>query len=511
VFVTLVAPAEAGRARRAGVAAPVGVSTVAAARRWWPVLSVAVLIGVRRAELPWDDGDVLWGIRAGQDTIRDGLPHVDAYSWTAHGATWVPNSWAWNVVLAAVNACGGLSGIAVLAAGLVLAVGGAVAVSARRAGATPVATALVLQAVAGLALTFFYARAQLVDYVAVLALPLVAGRALRADPGRTWFAAAGWTVVAEIVWMNLHTTAVVGPALVAAYGIGSATGAAVTKRGVGLARVLARASVLTAACAAGCLVTPYGLAPLANIGRVRAASAGLVAEWAPIGVGSPLQLLDLLLVGAAVAAAAFACRARRYESVAVLAVVVVLAVTAVRFAPLAGLSAVPELAAALSGTRVRPAFLARILLVTTGLMLAWTATGTAAFAAPGSDFYDPALVAAVPAHCRLLNDYDIGGDLVLQRRDVEVSIDGRNDLYGRARELRQLRAWNDPAAGLRFVDRRHVGCVLGPGSAPLTRALTRRPGWTVEARDAGRALLVRTSVLSPPPRPARARFAARPR
>ena len=55
--------------------------------------------------------------------------------------------------------------------------------------------------------------------------------------------------------------------------------------------------------------------------------------------------------------------------------------------------------------------------------------------------------AALPGGCRLLNEYNDGGYLILVRPDVPVSQDGRNDLYGPRRLQEQEDVLNDRGAG----------------------------------------------------------------
>jgi hypothetical protein len=104
----------------------------------------------------------------------------------------------------------------------------------------------------------------------------------------------------------------------------------------------------------------------------------------------------------------------------------------------------------------------------------------------------PRLVAQLPAGCRLLNDDMVGDAVVLLRPDVPVSLDGRNDMYGRDTVIQIEHLFENRPGTAEFLDREHVTCVLGPSAMPLLRALRHNSQWTVVGTDRVRILLVRT-------------------
>lgn len=462
-----------------------------AARKPVLVLAIAgLLVGLRRSESPYADGDILWGARAGTDFLSSGhIPRTDAYSWTAHGTTWIPNGWGWNVLLGIAYKSAGLAGIAALG---IVAVGGLailVGRAARRAGASTAWAALAFVIVAGVFALFLYPRAQLADYLAIFVFPLLVPTALFAQKDRA-AAAAALTFVVQILWMNLHTAAVLGPVLVAAAGLGHVVGARTAQRRAALARL----SGLVAVTAAGCIATPYGLAPITHLNAVRRASAGLISEWRPVGFSSPEQVLGVGALMLAVVAACLAFRARRLDTVLVLAVFALATASAIRFAPMAALYAVPELAVAAGRIRVRPEFLSRTCALALAVLALFCVIGMRGFAQPGVTNASPRLVAELPAGCRLLNDLGVGGAVILHRPDVAVSIDSRNDMYGRTAELQSLAVLSEPALGLRYVQAQHVTCVLVQSQAPLVSALEQSGKWRVVDSDGVRSLLTKTAA-----------------
>ena len=231
-------------------------------RHYVLLVSIALLHMLIRAELPYGQ-DVLWGARSGLDTLHTGhLPHVDAYSWTAHGKTWIPNSWAWNVLLGIVYDGAGVVGFwllgAVLAASMALLVGRC----AERIGAKPLATAAVYVPL-GLLGLIAVPRAQTVSTIVVLAIPLLVRRLMIADR-RAAVHAFGWLVLLQVVWMNVHSAALIGPVLVVACGSAILIG----HRGdVPQRRALTRLLPAAVATALACAATPYGTAPARHTWR----------------------------------------------------------------------------------------------------------------------------------------------------------------------------------------------------------------------------------------------------
>jgi hypothetical protein len=453
------------------------------------VLALAgALVGVRRAEAPYADGDVLWGARAGRDLLSTGhVPRVDAYSWSVSGRRWVPNAWGWNVLLGAADRVAGLVGIALLGIASLSLIAVLLGVAARRLGAHTAWTAVLFVITTGFFALFMYPRAQLTDYAGILLVPLLVASAVAGS--RAQFLRSGaWLLLTQLVWVNLHSAAVLGPVLVVAAGAGHAARDRTVWR-----RTSLRVVLLAAGSAAACCATPYGTTLVTHLPDVRRASVGLISEWRPIGLSSPEQILGVVAVLVGFLACCFALRARRYDAVAVLLVLGVATATAIRFAPMVAIAAVPELAAAAGRVRVRPAFLNRICAAALVVFGAASVAGAAGFAQPGAQNASP-LVARLPSGCRLLNDLDVGGDVILHRPDVPVYIDSRNDLYGRGFELRSLRQLLDPAVGLAFVRSARVTCVLAPTVTPLVTALRTQPGWQTLGTDGTRTLLVRKAA-----------------
>jgi hypothetical protein len=111
------------------------------------------------------------------------------------------------------------------------------------------------------------------------------------------------------------------------------------------------------------------------------------------------------------------------------------------------------------------------------------------FGRPTAALYPVRLVAELPAGCRLLNPYGLGGLVILERPDVAVSIDSRNDLYGRALVEEDERTVDGRDPDARLLAR--AGCALLPAASPLVRSLEADAAWRRLDGTAGFVLLAR--------------------
>ena len=456
-----------------------------------PVVAVGALLGVIRAESPLGDSDVLWGARAGMDILSSGnLPHHATYSWTAAGRSWTPNSWGWDVVLGAMHNLGGMTAIGVLEIVIFIAVGLAIAMAGARIGAHPGWTAVTFAIVGRFILADIRARPQAVAYVMIFVLPWLVPRALNGQR-RMAIRVALLICALQVVWVNLHSTGLLGPVLLAVGGLGLLVR---DRAEPDLRERVIRLGVLVLATGMCCLATPYGTALISNVFEVRNASVGLIAEWEHVGFSDSNQILGLVAIGVGALCGYFAWRGQRYDTVAYLLLFAAATASAVRFTPMLFLLAVPEFALLLGKLKVRSNFLLRVVAAGCVVLAVFAAVRLDRFGDIDEAVGSPALVAAVPQGCRLVNDYTIGGALMLARPDVQVSVDGRNDMYGRSLLLSVEGMLSDDAGTLARMDANHVDCVLTETSDKLVRVLKHSPHWRVAGSDGERTLLVRFSA-----------------
>jgi hypothetical protein len=453
---------------------------------WLAFLPLAVMRAGTLAE-----SDTFWQIRVGLVTLdHHAIPRVDTFSWTMYGKPWTLNSWGFNLVVAAAYRVAGLPGAAWACAGLVMAAAAMVLMAARQLGAHPFLAGGVLVLTSPLVIAWFSARPQLVDYVAVPALILLLRRTAgggnqsgslsprRRDQARSVIAVGALAVV----WVNLHAASLLGVAIAGLSGLLLAIrpGTRVNGLWCGAAAV---------AALAGSLVNPYGVGVFTQTAQVQSSSAGVVTEWQHI---NPASVIEWLVVVLGVAALALAVRRRDAVLISALAITVPGAVLAIRLLPILAVVAVPVLAASASQPVVMRYIRSRRFMLTLGAVaiesafVILAAVNLTHIGRPLPAYYPKRLVTAIPHGCRLFNSYLVGGYVILERPDVKVSLDSRNDLYGPKRVLAEqglVRRGGDVPA--------RAGCVLVPTSSVLARQLDRDPGWNVRAREVGSVLFVR--------------------
>jgi hypothetical protein len=461
------------------------VRQLAAHRRAWLLALLALLppVIVRAGVLA--EGDTFWQIRVGLLTIaHHSIPATDTFSWTMHGKPYLQNSWGFDMLVAIAYRLGGLPGVAILCALLTMGMIALVLGLARTLGASAAASAIALLLASPLLVGFLTARPQLVDYAAVPALILLL-RGIERKHLR--WGAVVLTGLLAVVWINLHAEALLAVAIAGASAV--------------ILLVLARrdsrwryAAAATAAAAVGCLANPYGIGVLHQASQVQADSSGLITEWAPFDLASPMQ--DLMMA-AGVAALIIAWRRREAVMLAALAVCMAGSVEAIRFLPFVAILAIPLLAAFVS---VPPARIRAYLTSRRVMFQRCGAVGMAAVVVlavpslthigrPEPSTYPAALVADIPHNCRLFTTDLIGDYVILARPDVLVSLDGRNNLYGRVlllAEERVLHGVGNLSRGLAGA-----GCVLVPRSYGLATRLRHDAQWRVRAADQFAVLYVR--------------------
>jgi len=447
---------------------------------WLAFLPVAVLRAGTLAE-----SDTFWQVRTGLLTLSLGrLPSVDTLSWTAYGKPWTLNSWGFNVLLAYAYRLGDLAAVAVLGSALVMLVAAILLVASRRAGATPFASAATLLLMSPALIGWFSVRPQLVDYVFVPTLLLLLRPALKGN--RRVAALIGMALV-SIVWVNLHAAAALGVAVVGIAGVASLVGRRLTMRSI--AGALAPAG----ACLAGTLLNPQGAGLWGQNLGVRSSSVSVVTEWQPIDVTDAAQLFMLSL---ALVALVVAAKRKDWLDAGALAALVFASGIAIRFLPIADLVSIPLLASALSSEGLRTYAAGRRILFRCGaiaLVGAFTVVAAPSIlhlGEPDPRFYPAESIAALPSGCRLFNDYRVGGLVILQRPDVPVSLDSRNDLYGADTVISAQRIL-DGRGNVAELENRGIDCVLVQATTKLAQQLGQAPGWSRVSAAPGAQLFVR--------------------
>ena len=457
-----------------------------------------LLVGLVRSGL-FREGDTFWAVPTGAQVVAArsvSLP--DAFSWTIPGQLWHPNSWLYDVLLHLADASAGRAGLAVAAllGVLVTGCGVAVAGSTLRAGA---GATLVVGLLGSLVLApWLSARPQVVSYGLLLVTMTLTVRLVDRRGRRLAVGAVGLFGLSAL-WVNLHLAALSG---VIAATAGLAVLLVVRRRE--WRRLLPPSVLAVAAAALGCACSPLGGSVLTSALATRDASTEFVAEWAPLWRAPALCQLTWGVAALGLALTLLAWR-RVPQSTALavwsggVAVLLVLGVGAARFSAMALVLALPAAAVWAAGTdwsahprlgTVR--FLARgVAAALAAVYLVLAVVHLPDAGEPSGDIASRATVEAVPAGCRVLNEYDDGGWITYLRGDdgVLVAQDGRNDAYG-ADVLVRLQGLIDGAPGtFTYLAQHDVGCLLLAPDRPVV-AQARAAGWTQLAADHDRVLLV---------------------
>ncbi len=446
--------------------------------------------------------DLAYHLRAGSEILAThALPRVDTFTFAAGGTRWVDQQWGAQVVMAFVNAHGGFASLLLMRAILVSGTAWLVFRACRARGAQPPVAALLT--LVGVAVTFQTnaMRPQL------FALPLFAATLLILTERRrhpAWL----WAIPAiTVVWVNLHGSFVLAPAL-----IGLALIEDLMRHDRRGARALAAVGAVTLAATA---VDPFG------IGVWRYAIAlgtdpvirTYVTEWAPISFATFTGVAFFASVAAVAAVLGRRGRSTPWSDLLWLGAFFVLALPALRnvvwwamVAPVvvAGLLPIREGRRATGplrgtsgsergGSRHLNVAMVAALVVACAIVLPYRRPG-----APASLLHDApdTLVAAVgrdvPAGSRVMVAQPWGSWFEYALPSDTVFVDSRIELFPSSvwKEYVAVRAgrvgWQDT------LDRYGVDAVaFDPTDWPLADAIARDAGWREAYRGADGVVYVR--------------------
>ena len=459
-----------------------------------PIVLIALLAWeALRESGPLTIGDVFWHLRTGDLVLADGPPRTDMFSWTAGGDAWKPNAWAGDALWAMVRAVAGHTGVSLLSGIAVLGVALLLYRAGRQRGAGPWASVAASSLTVVFLAPFIAPRPLLLGFAL---LPLALALATRYRKGSR--SALIQLIFLVALWSNLHGGFVMGVGIIGLMAIGWA----IDKR------TLANPAALAAGVFAAGLFNPYGLSSYVQA-IVNRRESVTIEEWQPLALddGRGISLAVFMVLTALAfwltratrpAARRGADRFGHWETALPLLGLAAMTLNSIRIGSFLLIVAAPLLARGLSeisAPGVRAWAATRVVPLTTGLVLAGVILAVqqapeVAKAGDPAPLFSESVVAAIPADCRLLNEYDLGG-FIIDRRwpDVLVSQDGRADLYGLDELRRQERLFNANTPAMLETD--GIGCVIANVERPLTAALRESPDWTITAESAQLVLLVK--------------------
>jgi hypothetical protein len=268
-------------------------------RQLWAFLAIGLPV-LAAVIAPLPSVDLAYHLRAGAEILASrALPSVDTWTFTAAGMPWQDQQWGAQVALAAAYQILGWTGLVLLRAALVgIAFGLLFDLCRRRAGSVRVAALLTLAAFGCAAVTLGL-RPQLFGVTLFAATLWLVLR--RHDAPRLL-----WLVVPlEIVWVNVHGSFILGPALV---------GIALVEDLVRRNRAWRTTAVALAGSLIATLVNPFGIAVWGYAAGITTNSVitSRITEWQPTSIRTAEGALFYVSAGlVAIVAVAAAARGRR--------------------------------------------------------------------------------------------------------------------------------------------------------------------------------------------------------
>lgn len=438
--------------------------------------------------LPPGDGDLWWQRWLGDAILRTHrLPTaLGPETFAASGAPWVPQEWLLSLAVAVSMQHGWFMLLRIAFAAIAVLVLLSIVVRARgRAEPTAIALVLIFTGVALVAP--FGVRAQVLGWGCFAAFLYF----LQRKDG--WFYAAA---AVALVWANVHASAMLAPAFVAARAIG------IGLEGGPRELLRSRELRLLPLAAVAVFLTPLGPQLVHYAGALATSPIRqYIAEWQPVSLTEREFLLGAfpLAIAIALGGAGFAWRNAR-DSLPVAALFAA-ALLSRRNEPLFAIAAAPLAAACLDarfprlslvGNRTRE--LERFAIVASCLAFALTGFAYAAtnrVAPPTVPVAAIASLAAGGAPKRLFCEDFTDCSLALQYPNVRVFMDGRCDPY-------PLPIWRQYVATIRVtpqwqqtLQRYGINAVVAPRASALSKAIAAQSRWRVRFRDAAFVLYER--------------------
>lgn len=457
-------------------------------------LSFFLMIGIALSRAIYvNSTDTFWQIRFGIDTIDSGyISHYDVYSWTMQGTEYTSNSWLWNVLLGAAYKMGGFGSVAFLTFVIVAMIIALMILLVRK---NHIAWGGIFVGIAIFGLfsnMWLTARPQLIDYLSILSILLVAKFLdFKTTKGLTVGAITLFLIIA--LWQNFHLSAPLGVVIIFFVVLDNllADGESKLIYPRTLIAPVFKAGVVTLFTALGCMLTPYGFDGLVKGLDTSGASVGVIAEWMnPISVFTEIGWYSVVSIILGAVALVQIWKTKRPAYFLLLVLLIILTSQQNRWSAfLAILSMVPVLQFLATFTYHNMVSKLRPYLLTSAVATALI------FAAIGSLSLVPhdALSGAkagytvaphLPADCKLFNSDVSGGPIMLFRPDIKVSTDSRNDLYGREKFVYYASLGsNDSQEALRWLEEQKITCVVTDPERSLDQVLENTSKWSMTYED----------------------------
>lgn len=477
------------------------------------VLAVlAFLLVLVAFQLQHRDADIFWALKSGEWIVENlKVPSTDPFSFTFEGSEWVDFTWGFQVVAHLFySRLGGWTGLFILQ---VLATGATFlflylnlkTVGGKRAWL--VSTLLFLVFASSYSRLFI--RPHLFAFLFISLYLLLLNLYDRKGNARYIFA----LVPLHVLWINMHSSAVLGVFLVGAWALGAVIDG-FRERGFAFIKSpgpeAAKLVIISLAVPLASVINPYGLKlalfPFIHQGGENADALRHIGEWTRIPASEllfyfypkPFNFFAFrLLVVGAVAALVMNFRGLKTRDVVIMAGALYMALSHVRWVGQFAYFAAPVIAANaasyLESRKKDP------------LWFSWASLGLAFFVAVlmvssllGPSYRDKfglgikkgafpegtvSFMRSEGIRGRLFNDYIFGGYLIFAYPETKVFIDGRTPTVYSPYFFWTSRLVSDEEGWKRLSDEHGITAALVKIETPLCSKLFENPGWRAVVFD----------------------------
>lgn len=459
--------------------------------------AVVAIFGARFAAIAWhyrgQDADLSWQQWLGNQvlTLHRIPAHLGLETFTATGARWVAQEWLFSTAIAATLPNGRFY---LLAISVALAAAGALAVTAWRAhrrGASTFASTLTTALVGFAMMQSFGVRAQIFGWLLLAIIMLL----LDVESPLIFF-----IIPLTVLWANIHASALIVPALVGLWTLGTAVeDRAWTPR-------VERNVILTFGTCLAVLLTPFSWhLPAYAIQLQTSAIRSSISEWQPPDITIPAFYTGLLPLIALACFFGIAAPRERWRDGMLFAVMTVLSFTAIRHMSLCALVIAPMVAQRLSNAIPQQARLNVVLSERFSEALVLASSAVAALliiitlnqapAVAKSPLPEAAVmrIARAPGVHKLYCEDFAWCSMALGHNNVRVFLDGRCDPYPNSVWKAYLDIEKVTPRWLHALDAYGADTVLAKAGRPLAQILKTQPGWHLFYRDRGYVVYSRAS------------------
>lgn len=441
------------------------------------------------------DPDLWWHLRTGKlIAATHSLPRADIYSFTVPGKRWVVQEWGSELILHAIRKAGGLYGILVWRAAMLLVIYILVARLLTRRMGTGIGTWALLALVAYSGSLSWTERPNLFSFLLfVVTLDLLERRSR----------AVWWFVPLAALWANLHGMVIIGIGLVLV--VAAAEALKVVLHWEGADPLWARRLGLVAGGGTlAMMLNPSGPGLLAHAFSLIGTVSRIITEWASPDFHELGTFPFFILLIVTIAALALTPERPDPTDIALALAFITLALSAVRNLTMAaivlGLVAAravpPALAAARPRARDRAEMAERssvvlgatALIATLGILGLVAVSGFPPSQRPNVIISKAYPVSAIDALRRpgvRVFSLDLWAGLVIDRNypETKVFMDTRVDMYGPALARRYIEIAGAGRRWAAYLDRPCTTHVLVRRRDSIAQVLSLSPDWRVERED----------------------------